>query len=33
MIAMTAKDCDVLRFLWVDDVSKMNLETVVLRFT
>ena len=32
MIAMTEKDPDVLRFLWVDDVSKMDLE-IVLRFT
>lgn len=30
---MIEKDCDVLRFLWVDDVSKTNPETIVLRFT
>lgn len=33
MIAMTEKDRDVLRFLWVDDVSKEHPETIVLRFT
>ena len=33
MIAMTEKDRDALRFLWVDDVSKPNPETIVLRFT
>ena len=33
MIAMTEKDHDVLRFLWVDDVSKPNPETIMLRFT
>lgn len=33
MISMTEKDRDVLRFLWVDDVSKPNPETIVLRFT
>ena len=33
MIAMTEKDRDVLRFLWLDDVSKTNPETIVLRFT
>ena len=32
MIAMTEKDRDVLRFLWIDDVSKPNSETIVLRF-
>ena len=32
MIAMTEKDRDALRFLWVDDVSKPNPETIVLRF-
>ena len=32
MIAMTEKDRDASRFLWVDDVSKPNPETIVLRF-
>ena len=32
MIAMTEKDRDVLRFLWINDVSKPNPETIVLRF-
>ena len=31
MIAMTQKNRDVLRFLWIDDVSKPNNETIVLR--
>ena len=33
MIAMSEQDRDVLRFLWVDDVSKTTPTTVVLRFT
>ena len=32
MIAMTDKDHDVLQFLWIDDVSKPNPETIVLQF-
>ena len=32
MITMTEKDRDGLRFLWVDDVSKLNPETIVLQF-
>ena len=32
MITMTDKDHDVLQFLWIDDVSKPNPETIVLRF-
>ena len=32
MIAMTEKDRDALRFLWVDDVSKPNPEKIVLQF-
>ena len=32
MTAMTEKDRDVLRFLWVDDVSKPSPETIVLQF-
>ena len=33
MISMMESDCNVLRFLWVDDVSNPNPETIVLRFT
>ena len=33
MIAMTEKDRDVLRFLWVDDVSNPSPKTIELRFT
>ena len=33
MISMTERDRDVLRFLWVEDVSNSVPETIVLRFT
>ena len=32
MISVTERDRDVLRFLWIDDISKVNPEVVTLRF-
>ena len=32
MILVTERDRDVLRFLWVDDISKMNPDVISLRF-
>lgn len=31
-VSVAEKDRDVLRFLWVDDITKENPEIVVLRF-
>jgi len=33
MIAISEKDRDVLRFLWVDDITKEEPEPIALRFT
>ena len=33
MVSMAEQDRDVLRFLWVDDISKDEFEIIVLRFT
>ena len=33
MIAVDDSDCDVLRFIWIDDISKDELELRVYRFT
>ena len=33
MISMAEKDCDVLRFLWVNDTSLQQPEIIVMRFT
>ena len=33
MIGVDEKDCDVLRFIWIDDVTKKEPELRVYRFT
>ncbi len=33
MVSVARKDCDVLRFLWVDDLNKDQPDIAVLRFT
>ena len=33
IVGIAEEDRDVLRFLWVDDIEKKNLEIMVLRFT
>lgn len=33
MVAISEKDRDVLRFLWVDNIAKEESEVVALRFT
>ena len=32
MVSVTERDRDVLRFLWVDDISKMNPDVISLQF-
>ena len=32
MISVVPKDRDVMRFLWIDDISKKSLEVVTMRF-
>lgn len=33
MVSMAEKDRDVLRFMWVDDITKEELEIIALSFT
>ena len=33
MVSMAEKDRDLLRFLWVDDITKDEPEIIALRFT
>ena len=32
MISMTERDRDFLRFLWIDDISKVNPDVIIMRF-